>query len=150
MSTAFTLTELRKSGLTDLIYAQAEREYPEECCGLIVTTESGSWAQIPCQNQQHQLHMHNPEKFPRTAQTGYAIDPHVLLEHASALRCIYHSHPDHSPSFSEEDQRAAAPFGQPSYPGVSYLVIAVADGRAHGDALYEWSPGEDRFIEATA
>jgi len=150
MPTAFTLTELKKSGLSKQIYAQAEREYPAECCGLIVTREPGSWTHIPCQNQQHRLHTHNPQKFPRTGYTGYSIDPHVLLEYADALCCIYHSHPDQSPSFSTEDQRAAAPFGQPSYPGVSYLVIAVEHGRAHGDALYEWSPGHDRFIEATA
>ena len=141
-----SLADLRAAGLLDAIYAQARSAYPNECCGLVVERDD-TLVRVPCRNLQDEMHARDPERFPRTARTAYFIDPRVIVAHEDTLRCIYHSHPDHGAYFSDEDQAAAAPFGEPSYPGVSYLVVSVMRGDVAAASLFVWDATEGRYVE---
>ena len=132
------------------ILNEAERAYPEECCGFILGSadQPKSFSQLrPCRNLQNLYHQHDPENFPRTAESAYFVDPKELLliqKEArlakEAIRIIYHSHIDGASYFSEEDCRMAAPDGDPVYPGVDYLVVSVMKGKARGYHLFHWDP----------
>lgn len=139
------------------IAEQAEREYPSECCGMILAPagESSKPSRVrPCRNAQDEYHARDPENFPRTAQTAYFIDPKELLDIQRELRkareeirAIYHSHINAGAYFSDEDTKAAAPEGEPAYPGVDYLVISVIHGKvkeAHG---FRWDSRQKKFLQ---
>ena len=143
-----TQRDLRAAELLEPIFAQAREEYASECCGLIVEAGDGSLQRIPCENLQDAMHAEDPETFTRTSATAYFIDPRLILEHADQLRCIYHSHPDHGAYFSDEDQMAAAPFGEPSFPGVSYLVVSVEKGEVVDSVMFVWSAAAEAFVQA--
>ena len=107
----------------------------------------------PCENVQDKYHALDSENFSRTAKTAYFIDPKELLaiqkelrENEEEIRIIYHSHIDAGAYFSEEDTRVALTEGQPAYPGVSYLVVSVLDGKVKESNLFHWGPKQKKFI----
>lgn len=137
------------------IILQAEREYPSECCGLILgptqnrTQYSRLW---PCRNVQDDLHASDPVRFPRNSQTAYFIDSTDLLNAqrearscGDAIRVIYHSHIEAPPLFSEEDAKMAAPDGEPLYPGADYLILSVRAGKTQEMSLYRWDGKQYRY-----
>lgn len=135
------------------IFAHVEAAYPNEGCGVILRDREGRWRIRPMQNAQDRYHARDPEQFPRTSRTAYLLDPREQLAvwegeapaRSETVRCIFHSHVDVGAYFSEEDRVMAAPDGQPLWPGVSYLVVAVDAGRATAARLYWWERG--RFTE---
>lgn len=130
--------------------AEAERCYPVEGCGLIFFGTAGTDGAsghrvLPMENVIDRYHARDPIQFPRTARTGYFMEPLAqlrALEAAAAagerLGAVFHSHADVGAYFSAEDKAMAAPEGQPLLPGVSYLVIAVDGGRATTAKLFHW------------
>ncbi|SDU03994.1 molybdopterin-synthase adenylyltransferase MoeB [Pseudomonas yamanorum] len=121
------------------VYAQADRSYPEECCGFVFadgTVHLGS-------NIQNELHRKNPEMYSRSAANGYTFSVADTLMMNKAFRSdnpvvvIYHSHPDVGAYFSDEDQDKALFMGEPIYP-VSYLVVDVRQGKTQGSKLFAW------------
>ena len=144
VTTAITIQTLEDEGFLPHIHEQARSEYPRECCGLIISGESGLEL-VPCKNLQDEMRERDPERFPRTSATGYYIDPKVIMDHASQLRCVYHSHPDHGAYFSDEDQMAAAPFGEPSFANTHYLVVSIIAGDIAENNLYAWDEHTGQF-----
>lgn len=138
------------------IFDQAEREYPNECCGMIMgpLKSRDQLSRIrPCKNVQDDYHRKDPENFPRTAATAYFIDPRELLaiqresrEKSESLRVIYHSHINAGAYFSEEDVRIACQDGEPTYPGVQYLVVSVTEGKVKDHQLFVWNAEQRKFI----
>ena len=138
------------------IFDQAEREYPNECCGMIMGAEksTGELSRLrPCKNVQDEYHRRDPENFPRTAGTAYFIEPRELLtiqkelrEKKEAIRIIYHSHINAGAYFSEEDTKIACQEGEPTYPGVQYLVVSVANGKVKDRALFVWDSKSRKFV----
>jgi proteasome lid subunit RPN8/RPN11 len=119
------------------IFDECVRCYPEEACGVVIGTPDrpGSWRYVPFENLQNELHARDPAAYPRDARTAFTMHPlklQRLIEGAQAtdedLVAIVHSHPDHLSYFSEMDRRAAAPFGSPTYPQATQLVVSVFDG----------------------
>ena len=109
----------------DQIIAQAEREFPYECCGFIIGNDSQS---APIEevraitNIQNEQHAKDPSGFPRDARTAFLMDPKEHLkvmreidDRKLALKIVYHSHPDHEAYFSPTDRRQACSF-DPDYP----------------------------------
>lgn len=132
---------------------RAQRDYPDETCGFIFGAGDALHV-VPMKNIQNRLHREDPGRHPRDADTAYAFDPEamyrVMSEKKAAgipLRAIYHSHPDHDAYFSDEDSAFAAPFGEPSYPGVVYLVCSVRKGKAVDLKAFDWSEEAGRFVE---
>ena len=140
--------------MLDEIFDQAKREYPNECCGMIMEkSESGALRLYPCENVQNEHHKMDPENFPRTAATAYFIDPSQLLkiqkenrEKNEKVKIIYHSHINAGAYFSEEDARVAACEGEPAYPGVDYLVVSVRNREVDDHKYFKWEPKTKKFI----
>jgi [CysO sulfur-carrier protein]-S-L-cysteine hydrolase len=125
--------------------------YPSEGCGLILRGPTG-FRIHPMQNAYDRYHAVDPERFPRTSRTAYLFDPkeHLRIsEEADARReqiaCVFHSHCDVGAYFSQEDRQMAAPDGEPLWPGVSYLVVAVDQGVPTAAKLFWWEKGA--FLE---
>ena len=120
-----------------VIHDQAEEEYPDECCGMVIGNrdDPASVTRVRrCRNVQDEYHEKDPERYPRKSKTAYLIDPMELLKidrelraKNEAIRVIYHSHIDVAAYFSEEDVRRALMFGEPIYPEADYLVLSVME-----------------------
>lgn len=147
MTRGASLADLQAAQLLDDIFAQSRAEYPSECCGLILEGDGGALIRLPCENLQDKMHAMDPATYPRTSATAYYMDPKLVMKHADQIRCIYHSHPDHGAYFSDEDQLVAAPFGEPSFPGVSYLVVSVMKGEVDAHTLFQWSDDAEKFVD---
>ncbi len=137
------------------IVAQAEREFPYECCGFIVG--DGPAEQVrPIRNIQNQKHTEEPGNHPRDARTAFLMDPRehlAVLEEIDrkklALKAVYHSHPDHDAYFSPTDRARACSFdpGEPDYPDTAYVVVSVKAGKFARAAAFVWDPERKDFVE---
>ncbi len=135
------------------IRAQAEAEYPAECCGVVLTRAEGPGERllVPCRNVQDELHAKDPRTHPRNARTAYHIDSKDLLRIARLegegyrVRTIYHSHIDAGAYFSETDKAKALIQGEPTYPEASYVVVSIVEGRVAGAAAFAWDPDRRDF-----
>lgn len=138
------------------IFEQAEREYPSECCGVILSPSARpeKFSRLrPCRNAQDEHHQKDPGNFPRTAAAAYFIEPKELLtlqkemrQNNETLRVIYHSHIDAGAYFSDEDKRIALAEGEPAYPNVDYLVVSVVKGKVQDANLFHWDPRKKDFV----
>ncbi|MDP9268856.1 MAG: M67 family metallopeptidase [Acidobacteriota bacterium] len=121
--------------LADAIRRHAERDYPEECCGVLLgrmENENGvrngdrdgarTVAEVlPCANAVARPASHN----------RYAIAPHELIaaqraarERGLVIAGFYHSHPDHDAAPSATDT------AQAYWPECVYVIVSVAQGKA--------------------
>lgn len=138
------------------IVAQAEREYPSECCGLIIGDAITEEVR-PITNIQNQKHAENPESFIRNARTAYLMDPREHLSvmneidrRTLGLKAVYHSHPDHDAYFSATDRAQACSFDphEPDYPGTVYIVLSVREGKFVRAAAFAWDSARKDFVES--
>ena len=138
------------------MHRHAEATYPEECCGFVRADVSGTPAVRNCRNVQNELHAADPDQHPRDARTAYTIDPQELfritreVDYAGgALIALYHSHPDHAAYFSAEDRARAVmdEWDEPLFPGIAYVVIAVAQGLAVDTRAFAWNEDQRDFLE---
>ena len=138
------------------IRRQAEAEYPNECCGVILVGD-GPGAErtlLPCRNIQNELHARDPVRYPRDARTAYniSLDDFRRIDELESegfrIRTFYHSHVDAEAYFSETDKRHAAPppRGEPLYPDAIYLVLAVFDRQARDARAFRWDSGQGDFL----
>jgi len=133
--------ELRRTH-RDEIVAQAEREYPHECCGLLVgrLEADGRKAVVevfPVSNAREEGARHNRS----------LITPDEYLRgerHARARRLDvvgnYHSHPDHPAAPSRFDLEHA-------WPTWSYVIVSVREGKAEEVRSWELAADRSRFEE---
>lgn len=143
--------------LLKAMYAEAEKQYPDEACGFVIgRVDSSRTAQafIPTKNLQNKLHAKDPGRYPRDAKTAYSIDPRAMEEVVAQAKArgfelfaIFHSHPEHGVYFSEEDKNMAAPWGEPLFPQLSYIVVSVYGGIVTNASDFYWDPGKKDFIE---
>jgi proteasome lid subunit RPN8/RPN11 len=118
---------------------QATRQYPNECCGLLLGTIYASNNRItqqiwPTQNSwtiesERDFLDNNQPKLAHSQRDRFAIDPRDMLtaqRHARdrnwVIIGIYHSHPDHPAIPSERDRQQA-------WPHYSYLILSVQQGQ---------------------
>ena len=135
--------------------AQAEREFPFECCGFIIGDASDEVR--PIRNIQNEKHAADPATFPRDARTAYLMDAKeqlaVLQEidrRRLKLKAVYHSHPDHEAYFSATDRAQACSFDpiEPDYPETVYIVMSVRGGKLAAAAAFVWEKEQKDFVEA--
>jgi proteasome lid subunit RPN8/RPN11 len=123
----------------------AEREYPHECCGLLVgqIADEGRTREVfelyPVANTYAEGERHHRMQIPPLA--------YIQAERAFAPRGLgvignYHSHPDHPAVPSQFDLAHLAP-----WPTMSYVVVAVAEGRAVDLRSWELRADRSRFDE---
>ena len=139
----------------EAIVAQAEREFPYECCGFIIGDDAVEEVR-PIVNIQNLKHAENPTAFPRDARTAFLMDPKqhltVLNEidrRKLKLLTVYHSHPDHDAYFSATDRAQACSFdpAEPDYPDTVYLVMSVRTAKFVRAAAFGWDTGASEFAE---
>jgi proteasome lid subunit RPN8/RPN11 len=135
--------------------AQAEREFPFECCGFIIGDVADEVR--PIRNIQNEKHAADPAKFQRDARTAYLMEPKEQLavlreldERNLKLKVVYHSHPDHDPYFSATDRAQACSFdpAEPDYPETAYIVMSVRSGKFARAAVFLWDSERKDFAEA--
>jgi len=142
----------------EIMYSHAVREYPNECCGIILgKVGDPSFNEVrPGTNIQQQLKEQYPHLYQRDADTGYFLDPKELMaaftdaeKRELEVTGFYHSHPNHAPYWSDEDHRAAmwAGTGEPSYPDTYHVVISIYDGIVKGAAMFLWDAVSGQFVE---
>lgn len=131
-------------------------DYPDECCGVIVSTAEGELRVVPVRNIQDEMHASDPITYPRTARTAYLGHPADLRaaldladQPGASLLAFYHSHPDHDSYFSAEDTAQATPFGEPSYPDALQIVVSVYGRRIHQVKAFSWSSEDGAYVETT-
>jgi [CysO sulfur-carrier protein]-S-L-cysteine hydrolase len=140
----------------DLLVAQAESEFPFECCGFVIGDASVDEVR-PVRNIQNQKHAADPVAFPRDARTAYLMDPKEQLaifkeidERNLRLKLVYHSHPDHDAYFSATDRARACSLdpAEPDYPDTAYVVMSVRGGKFVRAAGFVWDTPQQDFVEA--
>jgi adenylyltransferase/sulfurtransferase len=139
----------------DQMTAQAQREFPFECCGFVIG--DGDIEEVrPIVNIQNRRHAEDPAAFPRDARTAFLMDPkdHLAVlreldQRKLALKAVYHSHPDHDAYFSATDRAQACSFdaAEPDYPGTFHIVLSVRGGRFERAAAFVWDAERRDFIE---
>ncbi len=119
------------------IVAHGERDYPYECCGLLLGTLAGNTGKV-C-SETYPISNAREEEAKRNR---FLIRPEELLrgEQSAAKKGLdvvgfYHSHPDHPavPSLYDLEH------GWPIY---SYVIVAVMSGQ--GEDLRSWEMQTDR------
>ena len=128
------------------IRAQAEAEYPAECCGVVLFRGAADEDRllVPCRNVQDQLHAKDPVRHPRDSRTAYFIDPLDLLAigrregQGYRVAVIYHSHIDAGAYFSATDKHNALMNGEPTYPEAVYVVLSVMGGKVADAGAFAW------------
>jgi len=122
------------------IAAHGERDYPHECCGLLL----GSFAPEKVVAEIYPISNAREEQAKRNR---FLIRPEELLrgEHYAAGKALevvgfYHSHPDHPAVPSQYDLEHA-------WPSFSYIVVAVAAGVAKDFRSWEMALDRSRFSE---
>lgn len=140
-------------GTWNEISRHAEEEFPEECCGVVLSNGATDRAQR-LRNIQNELHAQDPQTHPRTAAIAYNMDVRVLdsllLEAEKLgyrLKAFYHSHPNHEAYFSPEDRDAATPFGEPTFPEAIQIVVSVYERVVRKIKAFAWSEKKDNFVE---
>jgi proteasome lid subunit RPN8/RPN11 len=124
------------------IAAHGERDYPYECCGLLLGRFENDGKKIcaelfPISNAREEAAKRN----------RFLIRPEELLrgEHHAAAKGLevvgfYHSHPDHPAVPSTYDLEHA-------WPVYSYVVVAIKAGRAEDLRSWEMQADRTRFSE---
>ena len=136
------------------VHAQAEAEYPAECCGVLLTRAEGPATRVlfPCRNAQDEMHAADPERYPRRARTAYFIAPKDLqaigAREAQGYRIavIYHSHIDAGAYFSATDRQNALIGEEPAYAETVYVVLSVVEGRVVDAGAFTWRPDQRDFV----
>ena len=124
------------------IAAHGERDYPYECCGLLLGrfAERGAKAITeicPISNAREEQAKRNrflirPEELMRGERYAEAKNLEVVG--------FYHSHPDHPAAPSPYDLEHA-------WPLYSYIVVSVMAGAAQDLRSWEMQPDRSRFAE---
>ncbi len=123
-------------------------EYPSEVCGILAGPDGEAKGNVfhPCKNIYDEMHEKDPETYPRTSKTAYLIDgteQQQIFDRIQgdglAVKSIVHSHIDHDAYFSDEDRTVAAPWGEPFFPEISYIVISVWEGKFKESNEFRWN-----------
>ena len=124
------------------IAAHGERDYPHECCGLLL----GSFKDdgVKAVSEVYPISNAREEQAKRNR---FLIRPEELMRgeryaQASGLEVVgfYHSHPDHPAVPSQYDLEHA-------WPIYSYIVVAVSNGAAGDLRSWEMAADRSRFAE---
>ena len=125
----------------DAVRRHGEATYPEECCGFLLGTmhadgnavEAARRAVNRNENRRNDRYIIGPNDY-RAAEKAAAASGLDIVG-------IYHSHPDHPARPSQTDLETA------TFPGYTYLIVSVTNGRADNLTAWTLSPDRSRFLE---
>lgn len=142
--------------ILDQLAAHSVKHYPNEACGFLIGEKGqGSVSEfLAVDNVYDEMHARHPATYPRTAKSAYLIDPRrqqqVFDDAAKTgreVKAIYHSHTDHDAYFSDEDKLVAAPWGEPMFPGIAYVVVSIWNGKLKEMNEFTWNDIQKDFVE---
>ena len=119
------------------IRAHGERDYPYECCGLLIGTFADDGTKTveetyPISNAREEADKRN--RFLITPQEFMRGERHARSRRLDVIG-IYHSHPDDKAEPSQFDLDYALPV-------YSYIIVSVREGKAN--ELLSWQMEDDR------
>jgi [CysO sulfur-carrier protein]-S-L-cysteine hydrolase len=146
-------------GVLREMYAHARETYPDACVGFLLgPAESRVVDECHrCVNQMNRYHALDPERFPRTARTGFILggsDLRFIMQRRESprpVKIMYHSYADGlGTQFSWEDTRGALDrepdaTARPAY-CQDHLVIDARANRIGGAKLFRWDPAQIAFV----
>jgi proteasome lid subunit RPN8/RPN11 len=103
--------------LYDRIVAHARAEAPNECCGVVATSDGSAHEVFPAANK-----FASPLRFEIDEQDLIRIW-RAIDERDLELGAIYHSHTRTAPEPSQTDINGAA-----QWPGALWVIVGLADG----------------------
>ena len=125
--------------ILDEIRRHGEETYPEECCGFLLGRATGDENEIVSArratnrngDRRHDRFVIGPE--------DYLAADRAARERGLDIVGMYHSHPDHPARPSSTD------LAQATFPGYTYVIVAVQSGRATDLTAWSLSPDRSRF-----
>jgi proteasome lid subunit RPN8/RPN11 len=123
------------SSVEEAIRSHAARNYPHECCGLLLGVR-----------ERDAVHIHEVRAARNIAEEGrlherYVVDPRDILAadregRAAGLEVVgvYHSHPDHPAVPSRRDSELA-------WEGFAYLILSIHAGGEAGLRAWQLPAG---------
>jgi proteasome lid subunit RPN8/RPN11 len=132
--------------LFDEISGHAEREYPRECCGLLVgliadrgrTRIIHEIVTVENRFEQESERHHRMSIEP----LDYARAERLYAAHGFGVVGNYHSHPEHPAVPSRFDLEHLAPWTT-----MSYVVVSVLEGKVAEIRSWELLEDRSRFVE---
>jgi proteasome lid subunit RPN8/RPN11 len=122
---------------------EAERAYPNECCGAFIGREEGRERRV-----ERLRALANSFEVGETYHR-FSLDPLELAQvekeaggEGMLVLGFYHSHPDHPARPSEYDRQHAWPF-------YSYVIVAVAAGRSTDITSWQLDEPTEQFQRQT-
>jgi len=126
----------------DEIAAHGERDYPHECCGLLLGNFADDGGKVISE-----VYLISNAREEQAKRNRFLIRPEELMRgeryaQAKGLEVVgfYHSHPDHPAVPSQYDLERA-------WPIYSYIVVSIANGAAADLRSWEMATDRSRFHE---
>ena len=130
------MIQLNQQNLKE-IADHGERDFPHECCGLLLGCFAKDGLKIACET-----YLISNAREEAAKRNRFLITPEELIrgERYAAQKQLeiigfYHSHPDHPAVPSEYDREHA-------WPVFSYIIVSVQNGEAKD--IYSWTLNRDR------
>lgn len=125
------LREIRRHG---------EETYPEECCGLLIgRLDEGQNEVLHARRAVNQNENRRVDRYV-IAPEEYRDADRDARKRGLDIVGIYHSHPDHPAEPSATDLEQA------TFPGYTYVIVSVRDGRADDMTAWSLAPDRSRFV----
>jgi proteasome lid subunit RPN8/RPN11 len=140
--------------LIGLIRHHGERDYPNECCGMLLGHGDGERKQVQevvalknLRTDREVSEKYLPLKQPgrESERNRYLIDPQDQIKvekdaRARGLEVVgyYHSHPDHPAQPSDYDREHA-------WPWYSYIIVSIERGEPKDVTCWVLSEDRSRF-----
>lgn len=126
----------------DQIAAHGERDYPHECCGLLLGSFSADGRKLVAET-----YLISNAREEEAKRNRFLIRPEELMQgewYAETRKLevvgFYHSHPDHPAVPSQYDLEHA-------WPTYSYIIVSVRAGEAQDLRSWELRRDRSRFSE---
>lgn len=125
--------------------ALAVRAYPHEACGVVmergdvrVLLNCVNVAPEEARGIRFQIGPGDLAQIATLTQAGYLLDT------------IWHSHPDHPPTFSAVDRAQAMAGDAPLFPWATHKIVAVTRDGVGAWSAVRWSDAARDFVEVPA
>lgn len=121
------------------IKEQAKKSYPQECCGLLVGTNSPEKKVIDVRPAQNKNFERSHDRYVIERDEFEKIDKEAVKKGLQIIG-VYHSHPDHPAVPSVYDTEHACSW-------FSYIIVAVEKGEIADIKSWFFNEGKKQFEE---
>lgn len=132
------MIDIKKNHI-DQIKEHAQKDYPYECCGILLGKFSGSEKTVTeileISNEKEEENRHNRYLIPSSKILETEL---YAIKNGLDIVGFYHSHPDHSATPSAYDVEHALPV-------YSYLIVSVYAAKAVDFTISVLSPDRAKF-----